>query len=207
MADAGTQALKAVSADLAPRLAELFDPAGMAIPKKAASVVAKAAKSIDFAKDAKVGEITQALVILSVYGELDRAAEVARLLATVPNTGNLTLFEPLPAAIVAAAWFQQSSSVTAELESLAKKEWTPLATRAKGILLRQPLKRSAAEQADFEGYPPVYFASEYLADIEELAVMAFLGGSFSWNRKKITAEIDTLVAALYALPGFAPVAS
>lgn len=206
MADLGAQTLKAASIELGPRLAELCDPAGTSIPRGAAKLLTKAGRSIEFSQAASVALILQAVAILAVYSEGDRAAEAARLLARVPNTGNLTVFEPLRSAIATAAWFQEDATRAAELQAIAVDGWPAHPTRAKGRLLRNPLGRSADEKAQLAGYPAYYFAGEHLAEIEELASIAALGGSLSWSKKKVAAQIEANVAALHEVPGFEPVA-
>lgn len=94
----------------------------------------------------------------------------------------------------------------AELEALAKADWTPLASRTKGRQLRLPHRRSEEELTRSIKMPPHYYAGEYLMDICELTVISLLGGSLKWSRKKVSAEIELLTETLFALPGYEPLA-
>ncbi|MDM4762674.1 hypothetical protein QT381_06605 [Galbitalea sp. SE-J8] len=201
---AASPELVAATTELAPAVVAILTDASIDVPKPVAAALAKAARDVSFTKSAAVQRLSEATVRLSVYGRIDLAVALARTVAAVPFTGNVTLYEPIRQSVHVARLFAQRAGDAAAVAVLDASVsipagWSPLPNRLDGALL----KRLQEQPERWERARDVDRASALLYDVTELATMATFGGSSAWPPARILEQIDASIDLLDSVPGFA----
>jgi hypothetical protein len=204
MPDSPTAVLRRVSEERGPEVASILLAAAEGLPAGAAREVQKAAKDVAFSRSSSVELILDASARLAAYDRISDAVRLAEVLTAVPFTGDNTLYEPIRGCVHIATRFAttsgDSSAVSIQPFVSVPDGWTPNPTRLEGRALTLPLDNPG----QWAGMGPKYVASALLADVAELSTMWVFGGSASWSRDRIDAQIETSRSALGSLKGYAP---
>jgi hypothetical protein len=209
---ASAKDLKAFSDEVSPRLVELLDTSGLPLPRDVHRRAKTAAKSFSFTREVKLTQACEVVAFLAAYRQVERVGELARTMARAPYTGNATLYEPVRRAVHAGYYFASRAGDAEAADDLrpyllVPADFTRPPSYLAGELLRQWLDLPEEEAAEYRKHPgtsrPSYHAGMIAPDLLDLASMHVCGGSATWPRERIDAQVDANIAGLYAVPGYA----
>jgi hypothetical protein len=198
---------RALATEVTPRFVAHLDLENAQVPK-GARVFLKLPKSFSLSRSGTDGlEANRIVETLAIYGETGQAGRAAAEFAAFPLTTHRVPDPGVWQIAIHAAWFfarrHGDASTVAALDGLLELVPRARLTRAyfDGTILHDPLELPPEVQ---EARPARARASSYILQLGTLASMAAYGGSEPYPLARIDAEVERYLAALSALPGFAP---
>jgi hypothetical protein len=207
----GRQAWAALSQEVAADLAPIFETGKAALGPEGATMAGKSLQKLSLSSSRSAQDVADIVVLLDAAGQHDAAVNAAGALRQVPFTGNQTIFEPIRQVFAlayrrfvlgglpdAAAWERLLSFAEngGEPGPVVIREATT--RRLNGLLLRR------YREADLTTGSPAAHIANICAEIRELVTMWALGGSETWTRPTIDAEISHNIDALRRLGAINP---
>ncbi|MCC4908953.1 hypothetical protein [Microbacterium sp. cx-59] len=201
--------LKAFSDKTSPRVVELLDTSDIPVPRPVHQRAKSTAKSFSFTREVKLGELVEVVSFLAAYGRYHRLDALARTVARTPHTGNSTLYEPIRNIVHTATYFAKRRHDASTMEALDPHLFVPADfTRPAGYLTGEHLQNwldlPAEKAEEARALPASYHAGMIADDLLTLASISVCGGSSVWTPDRIDAQVDRIIAGVFAVRGYAP---
>lgn len=198
--------------ELTPLFVDAVGPTDLTgLPKKAGFAVKWVGrKSFSLSSQYSIADAVAAICLLGVYGQVERAAQAAAVIARFPFETHRFVEDHTLAGIVRCAYFfawRDGISAAALLEpaAVASVNYRPHERVLDGEMLTPYLDEPFPYGEHRDAYPAWHEAAGYLHAIAQFIHLWSFGGSETWPRPRLEAEILRYTAAIHREPGFAPV--
>ena len=176
-----------------PRLQAVYEASASLFSKRGRQIVDRAMKNGTVGGDVGMQLLFEPAMLLSLVAPADVMYELGAVAKDIPFIGNYNQWLPASATIAAA---YRVLAVTDDPRASATEAWLALPGHGNsGDAMANRLQGRVVEQIRSDAYaPPLKLPqlSYVIGRLRELSVMWAFGGSESWPRERIDAEIATV---------------